>query len=160
RWPLVRWPALAGPWPPDLRLQLRQSRRQTLWILHAQHRDAAIDLPNESGEHLARAELHERARAVGDEPLNDALPQHGPRHLTNRRVERGGGVALGRGIDVGDHRNPWIPGVDSTELRREPLLRRFHQRTMERRAHCERNGPASPERFRAFAGAADGHRMP
>ena len=51
-------------------------------------------------------------------------------------------------------------GVERAQLRRQPLLCRRHQRTMERCAHRQRDHPLGAARLRQLAGARHRGRMP
>ena len=128
-------------------------------VLDAHHRHRRIDLPDQAREHRARPQLHERPRAVGDQPAHDVLPAHRRRHLTNQRLD---GARRRRSSAARRRwRRPETPDrsrVERAQLRRQPLLRRRHQRAMERRADRQRNHPLGAARLRQLAGAR--HRAP
>ena len=92
---------------------------------------------------VAGPELDERA----SRPPRSAAGRHPPSAPAttpagSARRSRAG-VALRLGVDVGDDRDAGIRGRQRAQLRRQPLLRRLHQRAMERRADRQRQSPAS-----------------
>ncbi|MCL6646684.1 MAG: hypothetical protein K6U88_17305, partial [Dehalococcoidia bacterium] len=61
------------------------------------------NLPDEAGQHRARAYFNIRADALGCKAAHDLRPQHGARHLRHERLDRVPGGPLRLRVDVGHH---------------------------------------------------------
>src|SRR5688572_18642736 len=108
-----------------------------------------------SAQRFARPHFNISGDAFRRKALHQVLPSYWGCDLADQGVDRLARRAFGLSIDVRDHRNTRSVRPHRTQLRRQPLFGRLHQRAMEWRAHLQRHGPARTQRLGALAGPCD-----
>src|SRR5439155_25805013 len=98
-----------------------------------------VDLAYQAAQYRSWPYLNIRCDALGRRPADDRVPPDWRRHLRDERLDRADGVALRFSIDVGNDRDPRGAGSKRPQLRSETVLRRLHQRAMERGADMQRD---------------------
>ena len=121
----------------------------------AHDRHAAIDLPDQAGEHRARTELDESGSTPScSSRVTTSSHRTGDDTWRISASTASAAVRFGSASTLRDDRNRGSLTASAAD-RRQPVLRRLHQRAVERRAHRQRNRrrfaptPCAPARRRA-----------
>ena len=106
-----------------------------------------MDLADQAAQHRARAHLNIRCDALRRKAAHDGFPPHRRRHLRDQRFDRGRRVALRLGVDVGHDRHARVARLRARADPAPGVLRRLHQRAVERRAHRQRDDAPGAQRL-------------
>src|SRR5436190_7951187 len=145
-----------GCLPGDGRLPERRNGRG---IGRALDRDAGRDALHQAREDVPRAHLYRGRHAQGADALHRLFPAHRARDLSGQQLGDAGRVLVWRGLDVRDDRHARRRERHARELRRQPVGRGLHERTVEGRAHVQQLRVLRATRLGSRASPIDGPLM-
>ena len=149
-----------GSTPAPPRPAAPHTRIEILGRANRRHCRVAVNLANQPAQHGARAHLNIRCDAIRRKAPDAFLPAHGRRHLPDERFDGRRSVAFRQRVDVRDDRHARMLRRHRAQLGCETILRRLHERAVERRAHRQRHDALRAKLLRPRACALDGRFRP
>ena len=138
----------------------RFDRREIVGAAEADGRRFAVNLAHESAQHRARTHLNIRCDAFRRKALDDASHRTGAETCRTSASIAAAASRFGSASTLATTGHARVRGRQRTQLGRQPLFRRLHQRAVKGRADRQRHDAPGAERLGPLAGPLDGLARP